>query len=130
MFLYLSLFSQLFILVYPVNPGLNIVHHLSTDPALYNNMALVQSHQGNGDTHTPLSGEALVGLLMEYCNKQIRENAKIEREYAKELTNDKFEIVTKGFVDGIAVLANAINRHSTSCGEKIAELELKVDTFN
>ena len=127
--MYLYQFSLLFILVYPYNPGLSTVHDLTTDPGLYN-MASVHTPQGSADTHAPLSSEALVGLLMEYCNKQIRENAKIERDYAKELTNDKIEIVTKGFVDGIALISNAIKIHSTSCDDKIAALELKMDTLN
>ena len=55
-----------------------------------------------------LSGEALVISMMEYCNNQIRENSRIERAFARELTNDKIEIVTQGFGDGIGVIAKAI----------------------
>ena len=130
MLLKLCMFTQLFILVYanhhPLSPGLKTVYDQTNDPSLYN-MASVPPCT---DPKAPLSGEALVGLLMEYCNNQIRENAKIERSYAKELTNDKIEIVTKGFTDGIAIIANAINDHSTSHNEKVAEIELKLDTFS
>ena len=82
------------------------------------------------DHHAPLSSEALVILLMKYCNNQIRENAKIERDYSKELTNDKLEIVTKGFGEGIATLAESFNQGISSLHSKVTEVELRLETFN
>ena len=82
------------------------------------------------DLHAPLSGEALVKLMMEYCNTQIRENAKLERAFSRDLTNDKIEIVTNSFGEGIAVVARTINDHISSQNAKIAEMELEIKTFN
>ena len=56
-------------------------------------MASLATIQQTHDPKATLSGEELVSLLMEYCNTQIRENAKSEREIAKDIINDKIDIV-------------------------------------
>ena len=63
---------------------------------------LADHQQHDADPHGTLSGVALVERLMEYCNNQIIENAKSEREHSRALTNDKIALVIKGFRDGIS----------------------------
>ena len=74
-----------------------------------------------------LSGVALVELLMEYCNTQIIKNAKLEREYAAELTNDKIAIVVKGFGDGLATFSNEFSNNTVRSNE-LDDVKLKLDT--
>ena len=91
-------------------------------------MATLSSIQETHDPKAPLSGEDLLSLLMEYCNDRIRDNAKSEREFTRELTNDKIDIVVKGFGDGIATVANSFKEDITNQKTNAAELELKLDT--
>ena len=91
-------------------------------------MATLSSIQETHDPKAPLSGEDLLRLLMEYCNDRIRDNAKSEREFTSELTNDKIDIVVKGFGDGIATVANSFKQDITNQKTNAAELELKLDT--
>ena len=126
MLLLLLVLTKLFILVYHYN-------HLSYPPPSVHyhqvfKMATLSSIQETHDPKAPLSGEDLLSLLMEYCNDRIRDNAKSEREFTRELTNDKIDIVVKGFGDGIATVANSFNEDITNQKTNAAELELKLDT--
>ena len=89
-------------------------------------MASLATLQHTHDPKAPLSGEDILSLLFEYCNNQIRENTKIEREYFKDLTNDKIEIVVKGFGDGIAAVAGNFNEHIREQNKIVDNLKLKV----
>ena len=88
---------------------------------------LVDHQQHDADPHGTLSGVALVERLMEYCNNQIIENAKSEREHSRALTNDKIALVIKGFRDGISTLSKEITQ-TTARANDLADLELKMDT--
>ena len=90
-------------------------------------MASLATIQQTHDPKATLSGEELVSLLMEYCNTQIRENAKSEREIAKDIINDKIDIVVKGFGDAITTVANTLNEHITAQTRDIAELSRKIN---
>ena len=89
-------------------------------------MGMLATLQETHDPKAPLSGGDLVSLLMEYCNNQIRENSRIEREYNKDITNDKIEIVMKGFGDGIAAITTNFNKHITAQNKYVNELEQKL----
>ena len=78
------------------------------------------------DRHAPLSGEALVSLLMEYCNKQIYENTKLERAYTKELINDKIAVAVTALATKIGTTLAKINEVSETQAQKSAELEAKL----
>ena len=92
-------------------------------------MASLSNLQHNKDPKETLSGEELLNLLMEYCNSQIRENSKIEREFSKDLTNDKIDIVMKAFRDGIASVAEGFHGHIRASNTNLTDVEFKLDTF-
>ena len=91
MLVILFLSAQLFLLVYPDYRPLNQDQPFHHYQGLQ--MASLATIQQTHDPKATLSGEELVSLLMEYCNTQIRENAKSEREIAKDIINDKIDIV-------------------------------------
>ena len=125
MLVILFLSAQLFLLVYPDYRPLNQEQPFHHYQGLQ--MASLATIQQTHDPKATLSGEELVSLLMEYCNTQIRENAKSEREIAKDIINDKIDIVVKGFGDAITTVANTLNEHITAQTRDIAELSRKIN---
>ena len=104
--------------------SVNLYQHLGPKMA---DVPPAAHQQQDEDPQTMLSGVALVERLMEYCNNQIISNAKLEREYITELTNDKIALVIKGFGDGLATLSKDI-ASTTARTNDLADLELKLDT--
>ena len=92
-------------------------------------MASFTNLQHSKDPKETLSGEELLRLLMQYCNEQIRENSKIERQFSKDLTNDKIDVLMKAFRDGIAMVADGFHEHINAQKANLSEVELKLDTF-
>ena len=80
------------------------------------------------DPHTTLSNEDLLRLLMSNCSSLVRTEIKLERQFTKELTNDKIDIVVQSFMEGIRTLTEAFNDQIAKQSKKIADLELKLDT--
>ena len=79
---------------------------------------------------TLISSQDLTRLLMEYCNNLVRTEIKIERQFTRDLMNDKLDIAIQGFKNGIKVLAETLDAHNSSQSQKIADLELKLDTVS
>ena len=70
------------------------------------------------DPSAPLSNEDLVKVFTKYCDHQIKENNRLERE----LTNDKLKLV----IDELGSVKTCTDAHETM----ITELALKINTFN
>ena len=83
-------------------------------------------------TSTPLSATDQVNLIIQYCNNAISEERKYTNEIIREErkhTHDQLKIVAEGLGKNVEHLTTALADHIKNTAEKIANSDLKLETF-
>ena len=123
----LSVFLLVLTKLISLNQFINNFHSVNLS-RLSLSMSLVESIE-EFDPKEPVSPADLARLILKTSFDQCNEHLKNNIDRANEPTYEKLEFVIKGISSEIRAASHTLNSLNTTQSKKIADLELKLDTF-